>query len=100
MLVTALSPVIGYDKAAAITHKANDDGTRLGQAALATGYISADDFDRIVNPARMVGDPAAAIAAIQAPDHVTTRGARQLPGTIRPGGSSRQSCGITPRAPR
>ncbi len=52
MLVTALSPVIGYDQASAIAHKASDDGTTLRHAALATGYISADDFDRIVNPAK------------------------------------------------
>jgi fumarate hydratase, class II len=58
MLVTALSPVIGYDKASAIAHKANDDGTTLRQAALATGYISPDDFDRIVKPSEMVGNPA------------------------------------------
>jgi len=56
MLVTALSPVIGYDKASAIAHKANDEGTTLREAALATGYISAEDFDRIVDPAKMVGD--------------------------------------------
>jgi fumarate hydratase class II len=62
MLVTALSPVIGYDKASAIAHKATDDGSTLRQAALASGYIGADDFDRIVNPAKMVGDPAAATA--------------------------------------
>jgi fumarate hydratase class II len=55
MLVTALSPVIGYDKASAIAHKANDDGTTLRQAALATGYVSAADFDRIVVPAAMAG---------------------------------------------
>jgi fumarate hydratase class II len=55
MLVTALSPVIGYEKASAIAHKANDEGTTLREAALATGYISAADFDRIVNPAAMVG---------------------------------------------
>ncbi|MDX6393656.1 MAG: fumarate hydratase, class, partial [Streptosporangiaceae bacterium] len=55
MLVTALSPVIGYDKASTIAHKANDEGTTLRQAALATGYISATDFDRIVNPAAMAG---------------------------------------------
>jgi fumarate hydratase, class II len=55
MLVTALSPVIGYDKASAIAHKANDEGTTLREAALATGYITAADFDRIVNPAAMVG---------------------------------------------
>jgi fumarate hydratase, class II len=55
MLVTALSPVIGYDKASVIAHKANDEGTTLREAALASGYISATDFDRIVNPANMVG---------------------------------------------
>jgi fumarate hydratase, class II len=64
MLVTALSPVIGYDKASAIAHKANDDGTTLRQAALATGYIGPDDFDRIVKPSKMVGNPAAATAAV------------------------------------
>ena len=55
MLVTALSPVIGYDKASAIAHKANDEGSTLREAALATGYVDAADFDRIVNPAAMVG---------------------------------------------
>jgi len=56
MLVTALSPVIGYDKASAIAHKADDEGTSLREAALALG-VSADDFDRIVQPKTMVGDP-------------------------------------------
>jgi fumarate hydratase class II len=55
MLVTALSPVIGYDKASAIAHQANDHGTTLREAALASGYISGKDFDRIVNPSAMVG---------------------------------------------
>jgi fumarate hydratase class II len=55
MLVTALSPVIGYDRASAIAHQANDQGTTLRAAALASGYISAADFDRIVNPAAMTG---------------------------------------------
>jgi fumarate hydratase, class II len=55
MLVTALSPVIGYDKASAIAHKANDEGTTLREAALATGYVSAAQFDRTVRPAAMVG---------------------------------------------
>jgi fumarate hydratase class II len=55
MLVTALSPVIGYDKASAIAHQANDHGTTLREAALASGYISGEDFDRIVNPSAMVG---------------------------------------------
>ncbi|MGW5232567.1 class II fumarate hydratase [Streptomyces nodosus] len=55
MLVTALSPAIGYDKASAIAHKADDEDTTLREAALASGYISADDFDRIVRPDTMVG---------------------------------------------
>jgi fumarate hydratase class II len=56
MLVTALSPVIGYDKAAEIAHRAAADGTTLREAALASGYISAEDFDRVIDPAAMVGD--------------------------------------------
>jgi fumarate hydratase class II len=56
MLVTALSPHIGYDKASAISHKADDEGSTLRDAALALG-VSADDFDRIVVPETMVGDP-------------------------------------------
>ncbi len=56
MLVTALSPHIGYDKASAIAHKADDEGTSLRDAALALG-VSATDFDRIVDPKTMVGDP-------------------------------------------
>jgi fumarate hydratase class II len=56
MLVTALSPVIGYDKASAIAHKADDEGTSLRDAALKSG-ISAEEFDKIVVPAHMVGDP-------------------------------------------
>jgi fumarate hydratase class II len=56
MLVTALSPHIGYDKASAIAHKANDESTTLRQAALSSG-VSAADFDRIVKPNTMVGNP-------------------------------------------
>jgi fumarate hydratase class II len=48
--------VIGYDKASAISHKADDDGTTLREAALALG-VSAADFDRIVVPRNMVGNP-------------------------------------------
>ena len=54
MLVTALSPEIGYDKASQIAHKADDEGTTLREAALATGYVSEKDFDRIVDPKKMV----------------------------------------------
>jgi fumarate hydratase class II len=42
--------VIGYDKASAIAHQANDQGTTLREAALTSGYINGKDFDRIVNP--------------------------------------------------
>jgi fumarate hydratase, class II len=55
MLVTALSPVIGYDNASAIAHKAADTGSTLREAALASGDISADEFDRVVDPKTMVG---------------------------------------------
>lgn len=55
MLVTALSPVIGYDRASAIAHKAEDEGTTLREAALATGDVTAEEFDRVVAPAAMVG---------------------------------------------
>jgi fumarate hydratase class II len=55
MLVTALNPHIGYDKSAAIAKKAHKEGTTLREAALATGYLSAEDFDRWVRPADMVG---------------------------------------------
>jgi fumarate hydratase class II len=56
MLVTALSPVIGYDQAAEIAHKADADGSTLRAAALALGHLSAQEFDRIIDPAAMVGD--------------------------------------------
>jgi fumarate hydratase class II len=55
MLVTALSPVIGYDKASAIAHDADRTGRTLRESALDSGAITGKDFDRIVNPATMVG---------------------------------------------
>jgi fumarate hydratase class II len=57
MLVTALSPVIGYDKASAIAHKAFDENKTLREAAVEAGYISAEEFDKIVVPENMVGKP-------------------------------------------
>jgi fumarate hydratase, class II len=54
MLVTALAPVIGYDKAAAIAHMANERGLSLKQAALASGAIDEAGFDAIVDPRKMV----------------------------------------------
>ncbi|HMJ34520.1 MAG TPA: class II fumarate hydratase [Baekduia sp.] len=56
MLVTALSPTIGYDKASAIAHKADREGTTLREAALALG-VDGGDFDRLVDPRTMVGNP-------------------------------------------
>ena len=55
MLVTALNPHIGYDKAAAIAKKAHKEGTSLREAALATGYVTAVQFDEWVQPGRMTG---------------------------------------------
>jgi len=55
MLVTALSPVLGYDTAAAIAHKALVEGTTLRAAAIASGKITAERFDEIVDPRAMVG---------------------------------------------
>jgi fumarate hydratase class II len=53
MLVTALAPVIGYDRAAAVARKAHRDGTSLREAALALGALTAEEFDRLVVPAAM-----------------------------------------------
>jgi fumarate hydratase, class II len=54
MLVTALSPVIGYDKASQIAHHAMDHDLTLKQAALELGLVPEDEFDRVVDPAKMV----------------------------------------------
>jgi fumarate hydratase, class II len=54
MLVTALTPVIGYDKAAAIAKAAHANGTTLRQEAVRLGHLAPEDFDRLVQPARMV----------------------------------------------
>jgi fumarate hydratase class II len=57
MLVTALSPVIGYDKASVIAHKALNENKTLRDAAIESGYIDSEGFDNIVVPSRMVGNP-------------------------------------------
>ena len=54
MLVTALSPVIGYDKASKIAHYALDNDLTLKEAALKLGFVTEDEFDRIVDPMKMV----------------------------------------------
>jgi fumarate hydratase class II len=55
MLVTALTPHIGYDAAAKVAHHAHHSGKSLREAALALGVVSADDFDRWVRPDDMTG---------------------------------------------
>jgi fumarate hydratase class II len=56
MLVTALSPVIGYDKASQIAHAALDQGTTLKEAALKSGFIDEKKFDEVVDPQKMVSN--------------------------------------------
>ena len=58
MLVTALAPVIGYDKATEIAKTAHKNGTTLREEALRLGYVQAEEFDRIVDPTRMIGPDA------------------------------------------
>src|SRR5438270_10147114 len=54
MLVTALSPVIGYDKASKIAHYAMENDLTLKAAALKWGFVTEEQFDRVVDPAKMV----------------------------------------------
>ena len=62
MLVTALSPVIGYDKASKIAHYAMDNDLTLKAAALKLGFVTEEEFDRIVDPNKMVTPYVAAAA--------------------------------------
>eukprot|EP00541_Cyclophora_tenuis_P016916 CAMPEP_0116579486 /NCGR_PEP_ID=MMETSP0397-20121206/22276_1 /TAXON_ID=216820 /ORGANISM="Cyclophora tenuis, Strain ECT3854" /LENGTH=340 /DNA_ID=CAMNT_0004108967 /DNA_START=17 /DNA_END=1039 /DNA_ORIENTATION=- len=55
MLVTALNPHIGYDKASEIAKSAHKNGTTLKEAAVASGYLSAEDFDKWIIPEDMIG---------------------------------------------
>jgi fumarate hydratase class II len=55
MLVTALAPHIGYDKAAEIAKQAHKRGTTLREEALRLGHVDAADFDRLLIPERMIG---------------------------------------------
>ena len=56
MLVTALSPVIGYDKASVIAHSAIDNDQTLEEAALASGFINRDEFEKVVDPEKMISN--------------------------------------------
>jgi len=62
MLVTALSPVIGYDKASKIAHYAMDNDLTLKAAALKLGFVTEAEFDQIVDPEKMVRPYVAAAA--------------------------------------
>jgi len=55
MLVTALAPRIGYDKAAQIAKKAHREGTGLREAAVALGFVSESQYDEWVRPEKMIG---------------------------------------------
>jgi fumarate hydratase class II len=61
MLVTALSPVIGYDKASKIAHYAMDNDLTLKAAALNLGFVTEAEFDRVVDPKKMVKPFVAAV---------------------------------------
>ena len=63
MLVTALSPVIGYDKASKIAHYAMDNDLTLKTAALKLGFVTEAEFDRVVDPKKMVRPYVATAAA-------------------------------------
>jgi fumarate hydratase class II len=56
MLVTALNPHIGYENAAKIAKKAHKENKTLKEAAIELGLVSAEDFDRWVDPSKMVGE--------------------------------------------
>ena len=55
MLVTALAPVIGYDNATTVAKTAHKNGTTLKEEAIKLGFVDADTFDRVVQPAQMIG---------------------------------------------
>lgn len=54
MLVTALAPAIGYDRAAEIAKRAHANGTTLREEALRLGYVTEREFDRLVRPEKMI----------------------------------------------
>jgi fumarate hydratase class II len=55
MLVTALSPHIGYEKAAQVAKAAHTNGTTLREEAVRLGFVSETEFDRLVRPEKMIG---------------------------------------------
>jgi len=67
MLVTALAPVIGYDKASKIAHHAADNDLTLKEAALQLGFVTEAEFDRVVDPKKMVKPYVASEASPKGP---------------------------------
>ena len=55
MLVTCLNPVIGYDAASKTAKYAHKNGTTLREEAVGLGYVTAEEFDRVVRPEQMIG---------------------------------------------
>ena len=55
MLVTALAPTIGYDNATTVAKTAHKNGTTLREEAIKLGFVTEDEFDRVVRPENMVG---------------------------------------------
>ena len=87
MLVTALAPNIGYDRAAEIAKTAHREASSLRQAALATGWLNAEQFDAWVRPELMVGESGrpAGLALESAPGRVmSAAGLRRLPSAPQP----------------
>src|SRR5262249_19088527 len=84
MLVTALSPVIGYDKASKIAHYALDNDLSLKAAALKLGFVSEAEFDRIVDPANMVRPSVAPESPARCPAASGCAGASMTPLGARP----------------
>jgi fumarate hydratase, class II len=72
MLVTALSPVIGYDKASKIAHYAMDNDLTLKVSALKLGFVTEDEFNRVVDPAKMVNPYVAAGNGSEIPNAQST----------------------------
>jgi fumarate hydratase, class II len=58
MLVTALSPRIGYDKSAQVAYKAHQEGKTLREACVELGFLTGEEFDLLVKPEKMIGPDA------------------------------------------
>ena len=76
LLVTALNPHIGYDKAAEIAKKAYNEGTSLKEACVALGYLTAEEFDNFVRAEDMVGRWACWFVVVNYDDRQAARSAK------------------------